>query len=146
MDADKKRDILLAYDSEPNADPQVYIGVKLLSDLDGWIRLFDDFASGAVAKVELVDPARMWLENLDSLVLRVSGDQPSGLKIARRVGLVECDWVCSRDDCELAGDLLRVLRERGRPGFQYLPPNSVDADAEVEFDYGGHATDIEGGQ
>jgi hypothetical protein len=133
-----KRDVLIAFDEDDSRGPHLYIGVKYQSDLEDAIGLFELLASGGLNEVELANRDAVWLENLDSLVLRVAGSGRSDLTITRKEGRILCDWVCTREDWEAAAELVRAMLP-DRPGFQYLPPNSVAADAAVEFDYGGLA-------
>jgi hypothetical protein len=140
MEPARRRSVLIAFDEDDSRGPHIYIGVRYQPDLEDAIRLFESLASGGLDDFELANPEAVWLENLDSLVLRVAQGGESTLTITREGGKTLCNWVCTRDEWELAVDMLRVFKP-GRPGFQYLPPDSVSADAEVEFDYGGLAAE-----
>ena len=135
MDDGASRDVLIAFDAEPGIFPQLYIGVKRLADLERFIAIVDELASGSDVSVEIADPDWAYLENVSSVQLRVADAGASAIRIEPSTKGVICEWTNDSVEWEFASDLLKVLRE-GRPGFQYLPPE-VD-NAEVEFDSGGH--------
>jgi hypothetical protein len=138
MDDATHRDVLIAFDSDPGMFPQLYIGVKRLTDLERFIALVEGLASGEHSSVEVADSDWAYLENVVSVQMEASEADSGSIVIEPSANGVICRWTNEKAGWEFAADLLKVLRE-GRPGFQYLPPEADNA--EVEFDSAGNFDD-----
>jgi hypothetical protein len=135
MDPENQRYVLIAYDEIPSRLRQIYIGVLLPENLEDCIQLFESLANGSQDSIDLADPARVWLENLDELNLRVAPKGRGRVRVQKDRGRISCDWECSAEEWKDAADLLRAMRLG--PGFQYLTPARFSDDAEIEFDFAG---------